>query len=91
MPVGGGNTCTERGENIRQAVNRWIRSSGTYDAVIDFDAVVRGGADPAALLVSKVSTIQERRGRFSRIVRVRSLSQPYARPSYAIASVRTVW
>jgi hypothetical protein len=27
---------TENGEAIRQAVNRWIRTSGVYDAVIDF-------------------------------------------------------
>ena len=44
MPVGGVNTYTEGGEGIRQAVNRWIRTSGSYDAVIDFDAAVR---DPA--------------------------------------------
>jgi lysophospholipase L1-like esterase len=32
-------------EATRQAVNTWIRTSGAYDAVIDFDAAVR---DPAA-------------------------------------------
>ena len=26
---------------MRQAVNEWIRQSGAYDGVIDFDAVVR--------------------------------------------------
>ena len=49
MPVGGVNTYTDRGEDIREAVNRWIRTSGTYDAVIDFDAVVRDPADPKRL------------------------------------------
>lgn len=49
MPVGGVNTYTDQGENIRQTVNRWIRTSGTYDAVIDFDAVVRDGADAKKL------------------------------------------
>ena len=49
MPVGGVNTYTDMGEQIRQAVNRWIRSSGTYDAVIDFDAIVRDGADAKKL------------------------------------------
>jgi lysophospholipase L1-like esterase len=34
----------------RQAVNRWIRSSGEYDAVIDFDAAMRDPADPERLL-----------------------------------------
>jgi lysophospholipase L1-like esterase len=46
MPVGGVNTYTESGEAIRQAVNRWIRTGGAYDAVIDFDAVVRDPGDP---------------------------------------------
>ncbi len=32
-------------EGARQAVNAWIRCSGTFDAVIDFDAMVR---DPTA-------------------------------------------
>jgi len=49
MPVGGVNTYTDTGENIRQAVNRWIRTSGTYDAVIDFDAAVRDAGDPKKL------------------------------------------
>jgi lysophospholipase L1-like esterase len=36
-------------EAKRQAVNRWIRQSGEYDAVIDFDAVVRDRDNPARL------------------------------------------
>ncbi|NOT26130.1 MAG: SGNH/GDSL hydrolase family protein [Acidobacteria bacterium] len=36
-------------EAARQAVNSWIRTSGAYDAVIDFDAVVRDQARPARL------------------------------------------
>ncbi len=37
-------------EQKRQAVNKWIRESGAFDGVIDFDAVVRdpqgdGGVD----------------------------------------------
>ena len=31
----------------RQAVNRWIRTSGAYDAVIDFDAATRDPAQPS--------------------------------------------
>jgi len=34
----------------RQAVNAWIRSSGEYDAVIDFDKVVRDPANPSKIL-----------------------------------------
>ena len=49
MPVGGVSTYTESGEAIRQRVNQWIRTSGAYDAVIDFDAAVRDPADPKRL------------------------------------------
>lgn len=34
------------GEDTREKVNHWIRSSGAFDAVIDFDAVERDNADP---------------------------------------------
>jgi len=37
-------------EADRQAVNRWIRAAGNFDAVIDFDAVVRDPAQPGQLL-----------------------------------------
>jgi lysophospholipase L1-like esterase len=49
LPVEGVNTYTEGGEIIRQAVNQWIRTSGAYDAVIDFDAAVRDPARPKRL------------------------------------------
>lgn len=38
------------GEVKRQAVNHWIRTSGEYDAVIDFDAAVRDPAHPTRIL-----------------------------------------
>jgi lysophospholipase L1-like esterase len=37
-------------ESDRQAVNQWIRSPGHFDAVIDFDAVVRDPQHPDQLL-----------------------------------------
>lgn len=37
-------------EAKRQAVNAWIRTSGAYDAVIDFDAITRDPAKPSRLL-----------------------------------------
>jgi lysophospholipase L1-like esterase len=37
-------------EAARQEVNAWIRSSGRFDAVIDFDAAARDSAKPARLL-----------------------------------------
>jgi len=36
-------------EAKRQAVNRWIRTSGEYDTVLDFDAALRDPADPQRL------------------------------------------
>ena len=37
---------TPEGEATREALNRWIRTSGEYDAVIDFDAVLRDPDQP---------------------------------------------
>ena len=34
-------------EEVRQALNRWIRNGGEYDAVIDFEAAVRDPANPS--------------------------------------------
>jgi lysophospholipase L1-like esterase len=49
MPVGGVSTYRESGEAVRQAVNQWIRTSHAFDAVIDFDALMRDPADPKRL------------------------------------------
>jgi lysophospholipase L1-like esterase len=48
-PMGGSpiaGVYTEENEATRNAINRWIRTSGAYDGVIDFDAAVRDPADP---------------------------------------------
>ena len=37
-------------ETVRQAVNRWIRTPGHFDAVIDFDKALRDPARPEQLL-----------------------------------------
>ena len=37
------------GEATRQTVNTWIRSSGEFDSVVDFDAVVRDPNHPSRL------------------------------------------
>jgi lysophospholipase L1-like esterase len=42
---------TPANEAKRQAVNAWIRSSSAYDAVIDFDKVLRDPDAPSRLLV----------------------------------------
>ena len=39
------------GEATRQKVNAWIRTSGEFDDVIDFDAATRGQRDPTHLRV----------------------------------------
>jgi lysophospholipase L1-like esterase len=36
-------------EQTRQRVNTWIRTSGTFDAVLDFDQVARDPQQPARL------------------------------------------
>jgi lysophospholipase L1-like esterase len=40
---------TPEGEGDRQKVNTWMRASGRFDAVIDFDAVTRDPANPLRL------------------------------------------
>ena len=49
-PYEGAAYYSETGEGMRQAVNRWIRTGGAFDAVVDFDAVVK---DPANALQIK--------------------------------------
>ncbi|HEY6333553.1 MAG TPA: SGNH/GDSL hydrolase family protein, partial [Blastocatellia bacterium] len=41
---------TAEKEVVRQKVNAWIRNSGEFDGVIDFDAVLRDPSHPARLL-----------------------------------------
>lgn len=49
LPTKGLPFYSAAGEAMRTAVNDWIRSSGRFDAVIDFDAAVRDPADPLRL------------------------------------------
>jgi lysophospholipase L1-like esterase len=49
LPWEGVWTFSEAGEATRQAVNHWIRSSGAYDAVVDFDAITRDSVHPKRL------------------------------------------
>lgn len=43
-PYAGAHYYAPKGEEMREAVNQWIRTSGIFDGVIDFDKAV---ADPA--------------------------------------------
>jgi lysophospholipase L1-like esterase len=51
-PFGGNGYDDPQGtrEASRQAVNEWIRTSGRFDAVLDFDRAVRDPANPRQLL-----------------------------------------
>ncbi|MEO8308006.1 MAG: SGNH/GDSL hydrolase family protein [Pseudomonadota bacterium] len=49
MPFEGVNTYTESSEKMRQDVNRWIRTSGQFDKVVDLDAATRDPAAPTKL------------------------------------------
>ncbi|MET8044882.1 SGNH/GDSL hydrolase family protein [Micromonospora sp. NPDC005215] len=40
----------DAGEAVRQGVNDWIRHSGVFDAVVDFDEITRSPDDPRTLL-----------------------------------------
>ena len=48
-PFGGAGYDRPGHEEARQKVNAWIRGSGAFDAVIDFDAAVRDPSDPRRL------------------------------------------
>jgi lysophospholipase L1-like esterase len=48
-PYEGAAYFAQEGEAIRTALNQWIRTSGSYDGVIDFEAVVRDPAMPTRI------------------------------------------
>jgi len=52
LPFEGSQYGNAEQEAARQAVNAWIRTSGAYDAVIDFDAALRDPGHPSRLLPS---------------------------------------
>ena len=45
-PFEGASYSRENGEAVREAVNTWIRTSGAYDAVVDFEAATRDPNNP---------------------------------------------
>ncbi|MCR8851129.1 GDSL-type esterase/lipase family protein [Rossellomorea sp. SC111] len=45
-PFKGSGIFTSRGEKTRQEVNHWIRTSGKFDGVIDFDKALRDPDEP---------------------------------------------
>jgi len=51
-PFDGSFYFSPEGEADREAVNQWIRTSGAFDAVIDFEAALQDPAHPTHLLPS---------------------------------------
>jgi lysophospholipase L1-like esterase len=45
-PYKGAGYFTEKGEQIREAVNHWILTSGVFDGAVDFDKATRDPANP---------------------------------------------
>ncbi len=50
LPDKGAGYYSDAAEAIRQSVNTWIRTSGAFDGVVDFDQALADPANPAALL-----------------------------------------
>lgn len=49
LPFKGAGYYTAAGEAKREAVNKWIRTSGAFDGVIDFDKLMRNPSDPLVM------------------------------------------
>ncbi len=49
-PYKGAFYYTHRGEKIREQVNHWIRTSGVFDGVVDFDKATRDPQNPLTYL-----------------------------------------
>jgi len=52
MPYQGAGYFSPEGEADRQTINNWIRTSGEFDAVIDFDAATRDAQNLSRLSVT---------------------------------------
>jgi lysophospholipase L1-like esterase len=46
LPFKGAFYYSDEKDKVRQAVNNWIRTSGVFDAVVDFEGAVKDPADP---------------------------------------------
>jgi lysophospholipase L1-like esterase len=45
-PYGGASYSSDNGEAVRTALNTWIRTSGAFDAVVDFDKATQDADNP---------------------------------------------
>jgi lysophospholipase L1-like esterase len=48
-PYQGASYATPEGEQVREGLNQWIKTSGAFDGVIDFAAVVADAKDPLTI------------------------------------------
>lgn len=46
LPFRGAFYYSDEKDKVRQAVNNWMRTSGAFDAVVDFEAAVKDPSDP---------------------------------------------
>jgi lysophospholipase L1-like esterase len=53
LPIANSFYYTDYREDARQVVNSWIRNSGRFDAVIDFDLAMRNPSDTILILPDK--------------------------------------
>ncbi len=49
-PYKGAGYYSEKGEAVREALNQWIRTSGVFDGIADFDKVTRDPDNPRQFL-----------------------------------------
>lgn len=49
VPYGGAAYFKPEGEAVRSEVNRWIRTGGEFDGIVDFDAATRDPANPVRM------------------------------------------
>jgi lysophospholipase L1-like esterase len=49
-PYKGAGYYSEKGEAVREALNQWIRTSGVFDGIVDFDAATRDPDNPQQFL-----------------------------------------
>jgi lysophospholipase L1-like esterase len=48
-PYGGSHNDSQAGEEMINQINRWIRTSGRFDAVIDFGNLLQDPTNPAVM------------------------------------------
>src|SRR6185312_14126662 len=51
-PYQGASYASPEGEQVREGLNQWIKTSGAFDGVIDFSAVVADPKDPLTISAS---------------------------------------